>query len=117
MAVDILGSTSPVVSTAGCGASSEAPAFLSSRPVRTYVYVDGFNLFYRALKGTPAKWLDPMAPFRRVLQPRHRIVCIEYFTARVRGLDNDPHKPQRQDVYLRALRTHIPEIEIHFGHF
>ncbi len=85
--------------------------------MRTYIYVDGFNLFYRALKGTSAKWLDPMALFRRVLQPRHRIVCIKYFTARVRGLDNDPHKPQRQDVYLRALRTHIPEIEIHFGHF
>jgi hypothetical protein len=23
------------------------------------VYVDGFNLFYRCLKGTPHKWLDP----------------------------------------------------------
>ena len=26
--------------------------------MRTFVYVDGFNLFYRALKGTSWKWLD-----------------------------------------------------------
>jgi hypothetical protein len=26
--------------------------------VRTIAYVDGFNLYYRALKGTPYKWLD-----------------------------------------------------------
>ncbi|MDA8399005.1 MAG: helicase-related protein, partial [Actinomycetota bacterium] len=25
---------------------------------RTFVYIDGFNLYYRALKGTPHKWLD-----------------------------------------------------------
>lgn len=25
---------------------------------RTIVYVDGFNPYYRALKGTPHKWLD-----------------------------------------------------------
>ena len=68
--------------------------------MRTYIYVDGFNLFYRALKGTPAKWLDPMALFRRVLQPHHRILRIRCFTARVRALDDDPGKPQRQDVYL-----------------
>lgn len=28
------------------------------RLVGTYVYIDGFNLYYRALKGTPYKWLD-----------------------------------------------------------
>jgi hypothetical protein len=25
---------------------------------RTIVYIDGFNLYYRALRGTPHKWLD-----------------------------------------------------------
>ena len=24
----------------------------------TIVYIDGFNLYYRALKGTPYKWLN-----------------------------------------------------------
>ena len=28
--------------------------------MRTRVYVDGFNLFYGALKGTPFKWVDPV---------------------------------------------------------
>ena len=26
--------------------------------MRTFVYVDGFNLYYGALKSTPWKWLD-----------------------------------------------------------
>jgi hypothetical protein len=26
--------------------------------MRAYVYVDGFNLYYGALKGTKFKWLD-----------------------------------------------------------
>jgi hypothetical protein len=26
--------------------------------LRTNVYVDGFNLYYGCLKGTPYKWLD-----------------------------------------------------------
>jgi len=28
--------------------------------MRTRVCVDGFNLYYGALKGTPFKWLDPV---------------------------------------------------------
>ena len=28
-----------------------------------------------------------------------------------------PSKPQRQDVYLRALRHYRPRVEIYFGHF
>ena len=27
--------------------------------MRTFVYVDGFNLYYGALKGKPWKWLTP----------------------------------------------------------
>ena len=85
--------------------------------MRTYVYVDGFNLYYRALKGTPWKWLDLVALFTRVLQPRHRILTVKYFTARVSGTPADPSKPQRQDVYLRALQHYRPEVEVYFGHF
>jgi len=35
--------------------------------MRTYVYVDGFNLYYSALKNTPYKWLDLRALFARIL--------------------------------------------------
>jgi len=85
--------------------------------MRTYIYVDGFNLYYRALKGTPFKWLDLGGLFRTVLQPHHQILKIKYFTARVSARPNDPSQPQRQDVYLRALQHHCPEVKVYFGHF
>ena len=85
--------------------------------MRTFVYVDGFNLYYRALKGTACKWLDLPALFAKILQPHHDILKVKYFTARVSGTPADPSKPQRQDVYLRAFRRHQPEVEGYFGHF
>lgn len=85
--------------------------------MRTFVYVDGFNLYYGALRGTPWRWLDPVALFRKVLQPRHEIVAVKYFTARVSGTPGDPSKPQRQDIWLRAVRHFRPETEVYFGHF
>ena len=96
------------VSTAGCRASSEALAFFGQASMHTFVYVDGFNLYYRTPKRTPRKWLDVVALFTRVLQPRHRILTVKYFTARVSGTPADPSKPQRQDVFLRALEHHRP---------
>ena len=53
--------------------------------MRTFVYVDGFNLYYGALKGTPWKWLDLPALFAKVLQPHHDILAVKYFTARISG--------------------------------
>ena len=85
--------------------------------MRTLVYVDGFNLYYGALKGTPWKWLDLPALFAKVLQPHHDILKVKYFTARVSGTPADPSKPQRQDVCLRALVSYRPEVEVYFGHF
>ena len=85
--------------------------------MRTFVYVDGFNLYYGTLKGSPYKWLDLLVLFQRMLQPRHRILAIKFFTARVSVTPNDPSKPQRQDTYLRALQLYRPEVEVYFGHF
>jgi len=39
----------------------------------TNVYVDGFNLYYGCLKGTPYKWLDLGALCQALLPPRTRI--------------------------------------------
>ncbi len=85
--------------------------------MRTFVYVDGFNLYYGALKGTAWKWLDLPALFVKVLQPKHDIMAVKYFTARVSGTSVDPSKPQRQDVYIRALQHYRSEVEVYFGHF
>lgn len=60
-------------------------------PLRTRVYIDGYNLYYGCLKGTPYKWLDLVklfeehilpssAPDRSVLLP----LGIKFFTARIK---------------------------------
>ena len=85
--------------------------------MRTYIYVDGFNLYYRALKRTPFKWLDLSGAFVDLLQSHHDILKIKYFTARVSGRPGDRFKPQRQSAYLEALKRHCGEVELHFGHF
>jgi hypothetical protein len=86
-------------------------------PVRlpTIVYIDGFNFYYRVVKGTPYKWLN-FAELCRLLLPKNRILGIKYFTAHVSGRANDPDIPVRQQIYLRALKT-IPNLEIILGQF
>jgi uncharacterized LabA/DUF88 family protein len=84
-------------------------------PSRTFVYVDGFNLYYGAVKGTPFRWLN-IRRLCELLLPNHSIAAIKYFTARVSARKDDPDKPTRQQFYLRALRT-LPELEIVYGSF
>ena len=79
------------------------------------MYIDGFNLYYGALKGSPNKWLDLRRLCDRLL-PGNDVACIRYFTAKVEGRGSDPRQPQRQETYLRALRT-IPDLTIHLGQF
>lgn len=100
----------------GAGAPSGASAF-PGHNMRTHVYVDGFNLYYGVLKKTPFKWLDLGGLFRAVLKPGYKVTKIKYFTALVSARPDDPHQPERQNVYLRALRRHCPEVEIFYGHF
>lgn len=83
---------------------------------RTYVYVDGFSLYYRAVKNTPYKWLDLKALCGQLLQPINKIEAIKYFTAIVSG-KFDPRQPTRQQTYIRALREYIPEISVYYGQF
>ncbi|HEU5179092.1 MAG TPA: NYN domain-containing protein [Burkholderiales bacterium] len=85
--------------------------------MRTYVYIDGFNLYYGALKGTPYKWLDVKALFKAILRPENELLKIKYYTARVSARPDNPDAPTRQDFYLQALEAHIPELEITHGHF
>jgi NYN domain len=85
--------------------------------LRTAVYVDGFNLFYRALRGTSYRWLDLLSLSQQLLKPQNRVVLLRYFTARVNPTSADPTKHVRQDTYLRALQAHIPCVHIHEGSF
>ena len=84
--------------------------FFLSHPVKTYVYIDGFNLYYGAIKGTSYKWLDLLQMCRKLL-PKNEIGKIKYYTAIVSARPNDREQPVRQQTYLRALAT-IPDLEI-----
>lgn len=83
--------------------------------MKTNIYVDGFNLYYGALKGTPCRWLN-INKLCRMMLPRDTIHQIKYFTALVTSRPKDPDQLTRQRTYLRALQT-IPNLEIIYGHF
>ncbi len=83
---------------------------------RTYVYIDGFNLYYGAVKGTRFKWLDLVA-FSKRLMAGYNVEKVKYFTAKVLPLD-DPNAPSRQEIFWRAHRSLYDDIfEIIEGHF
>lgn len=84
--------------------------------MRTIVYVDGFNLYFGVLKGTPYKWLDLQKLFETVL-PQNDILQIRYFTAKVQARPNNPAVHVRQDAYLRAIKAMCPKVSIHYGHY
>lgn len=86
-----------------------------SKSLRTYVYVDGFNVYYRAIRNTPHKWLNLVRLCRQTLNPENTIERLRYFTADVSGR-RDIEAPHRQQAYLRALKT-LPEVSIHKGNF
>lgn len=83
--------------------------------MRAIVYVDGFNLYFGALRKTPHRWLN-LHTLASLLLPKHNITEIKYFTALVSDRPQDPGQPERQQTYLRALRT-LPSVSIYYGHF
>lgn len=86
------------------------------RWMRVRVCVDGFNLCYRALKGTDLRWLNPLALARSLLDPRDAIDRLRCFTARISARAGDTDAPRRQQAYLAALGT-VPEVTVHTGRF
>ncbi len=85
--------------------------------LRTIIYIDGLNLYHRALKNTSYKWLDIHALSSALLPDKCEITQIKYFTTRVKSLPHDPKAPERQNVYIRALENHISCLDIIFGSF
>jgi NYN domain-containing protein len=86
--------------------------------VKAYAYIDGLNLYNGALKGRPErKWLDVRKVCEELLPSKYQLSWIRYFTARVAGSATDPHQPQRQDLYLRALRGECTPFSLHEGRF
>lgn len=82
--------------------------------MNTYVYVDGFNLYY-AIRSTPYKWLNLKLLADGFLAAGYTVQRVKYYTAYVSGA-HDPKDPVHQQMYLRALKT-VPEIDTYFGSF
>ena len=82
---------------------------------KTYVYIDGFNLYYGALKDSPYRWLN-IREMCHLLLPQNEVVQIKYYTARVKERESNPGQASRQEIYLRALRT-LPNVDIIYGRF
>jgi uncharacterized LabA/DUF88 family protein len=83
--------------------------------LKTNVYIDGFNLYYGCVRGTPHRWLDIAALCARLL-PNNTINRIRYFTALLTPRPSDPQQRTRQEIYLRALRT-IPNLTLYTSRF
>src|SRR6266446_1339293 len=83
--------------------------------LKTNVYIDGFNLYYGCIRGTPHRWLDIAVLCARLL-PKNKVHRIRYFTALVTPRPSDPQQRNQQEIYIRALRT-IPNLTIYFGSF
>lgn len=77
--------------------------------------IDGFNLYYGALKGKPLKWLD-LEAWCAALVPDCDVTRIVYCTARVANKAHDVGANERQDKYLQALSS-LRSVEVLLGNF
>ena len=85
--------------------------------LKTRVYIDGFNLYYGALRASPYRWLN-LFEMARLTLPKNDVQCVTLFTAMVGPLPHDPDAPNRQKAYFRALSSLPPEsFQIVLGHF
>ncbi len=81
------------------------PGLSISCVMKVIVYIDGFNLFYGMLKGTPYKWLDLEKFADGMVAPGVVVVAIKYFTAPIKAYPPNPDKLLRQHFYLEALSS------------
>jgi 6-hydroxy-3-succinoylpyridine 3-monooxygenase len=106
-----------------------APA-TTELPLRTRVYVDGYNLYYGCLKGTPHKWLDLLRLFEQQILPsivipgttRASVLlpgAIKFFTADIlEKAARSTDSVSSQARYHTALRKlHSGRIELIKGYY
>ncbi len=71
----------PTVSDGWDGATSGWPLKFNPAMLGTNVYIDGFNLYYGALRKAPYRWLDLRELCRRVIGPGHELGWPRPYTA------------------------------------
>lgn len=83
---------------------------------RAIAYIDGYNLYYGLLKGTPYKWLDLWAFSRALLLADIELVAVKYFTAPIRTYPHDLAASDRQKIYLQAISA-VGNVEVIHGFY
>ena len=83
--------------------------------LRTAIYIDGYNLYYGRLRGTPYKWLDVVRLFSRIIhsiEPTSQISSVKYFTAPAlsRFARHGEESMRAQNDYHRALESMYPDL-------
>ncbi|MEL7630603.1 NYN domain-containing protein [Pectobacterium aroidearum] len=86
--------------------------------MRTAFFIDGYNVFYGLLAGTPYKWLnlpDLLTHISQVQNPASLTVQVNYFTSPVlpRLATKGKQSAEAQDTYIRALKT--KGVTVHLG--
>ena len=77
---------------------------MTAPSIKTNIYIDGFNLYYGALKGSPYRWLDVKRLCELSLHPKHVINRI------VSALGINPRTVFR---YLEITCTHPTNWQSH----
>lgn len=105
-----------------------------AEPLRTRIYIDGYNFYYGCLKGTPYKWLDLLPLFEdhilpsvmvrdAIAHPRQSRLLdtpsIKFFTAKIlENVARAPDSVSSQARYHTALRKlHGARIELIEGYY
>ena len=103
-------------------------------PLRTRIYIDGYNFYYGCLRGTPHKWLDLLPLFEKHILPSALIKdgdghirqstllpspSIKFFTAKIiESVARAPDSVSSQARYHTALRKlHDGRIELIEGYY
>lgn len=86
--------------------------------LRTACFVDGYNVFYGLVAGTPFKWLNLPALMQHIIRveaPESELTSIEFFTSGVKPslASRGALSKEAQDTYLRALIA--KGVVVHYG--
>ena len=81
--------------------------------IRTHVFIDGYNLYYGRLRGTPYKWLDLVALMQNIVRIQDGSYVVQhthYFTAPAKEAFATHGKDSviAQQSYHRALQAQYP---------
>lgn len=82
--------------------------------MKTIVYIDGYNLYYGAVRETPHKWLDIFTLFETLCHAQNRetdLLQVKFFTAPIKAsaATHQQQSVQAQTLYHKALTTLYPD--------